>query len=712
MKTLSAIFSTLRRKNQKQYLLLSGCLFFSVLLITAYCLMMRSPTVLNTLPVGGDSRKQVMMIFVLAVIGCGAFSLYASGLFFRHKSRETGIFLALGASRKTLSRQLQREVMMIAFVTCLSGMLLGTPLAWFIWWIFRMVLVDTPEMALIFDFSAYGIPAAYSLFVILALLLMLSRSLKRTNILDIISEVHRAEPVRDVPRWFGGCGILLLAIGGLLGYSAPIFLIQVLHWYPPEGLTAIFYLPALIGLYMMLLHTVVNGWRKGKSRYPHLIATSMMKFQGRQTVRNMLVITVLTAGAYFAAFYAPMIVTPANISIENRPIDYAFFYRADQSLPTQEKIEQLAAEYGVSVQDFIQQSSASLAVDGYTEIESEGPLGTTYTLEYMETLCESRFFPESAWNALTGENLDLPPGTATTVFDAEGSDNARVSNDITRITNPVTSQVLFVETTEPLKNDLLFGCRVLDDTDYAEITKGLTDEWREQQIFFNVQNDSYAFAKALFYEIVSCCGAEVEIHGDYDRIERERWIKNGKPYFFDSENLDFYGIPPIDYSQPDSSVFRLDWKYMPEFRILDRADLTTQLAVFLLLFVFISILCFTAVGVILFTRSMTLTLTNAWVYEDLKKLGASNTYLRKTARGQTARIFVAPVITGTLVILCFYLLILYANDGRLSASEQAGFGCCLIVVTAISAVIYGLYRLTLHSAWKHLNILTSRLNTP
>ena len=32
----------------------------------------------------------------------------------------------------------------------------------------------------------------------------------------------------------------------------------------------------------------------------------MMKFQGRQTVRNMLVMTLLVAGAYFASFYAPM----------------------------------------------------------------------------------------------------------------------------------------------------------------------------------------------------------------------------------------------------------------------------------------------------------------------------------------------------------------------------------------------------------------------
>ena len=90
MKNFTEVYAQLRRRSLKQYGLLTGCCFFSVLLITAYACMMRSPTILNVLPEGGDSRKQVMMIFVLAVIGCAVFSLYAANLFFRYKSRETG----------------------------------------------------------------------------------------------------------------------------------------------------------------------------------------------------------------------------------------------------------------------------------------------------------------------------------------------------------------------------------------------------------------------------------------------------------------------------------------------------------------------------------------------------------------------------------------------------------------------------------------------
>ena len=100
MQTFHEVYAALRRKNWAQYRLLTNCCFFSVLLITAYVTMMRSPTILNVLPEGGDSRKQVMMIFVLACVGCAVFTTYASAIFFRQKSREIGVFLLLGATRK------------------------------------------------------------------------------------------------------------------------------------------------------------------------------------------------------------------------------------------------------------------------------------------------------------------------------------------------------------------------------------------------------------------------------------------------------------------------------------------------------------------------------------------------------------------------------------------------------------------------------------
>ena len=417
MRHFSDAYAALRRKNRGQYALLAGCSFFSVLLITAYVCMMRSPTILSVLPEGGDSRKQVMMVFVLAVIGCAVFTAYAAGLFFRQKSRETGVFLALGATRRQLQREMGKELAVISLGSCAAGAALGGPLAWGVWQLFRLFLVDSQEMALSFDPRSYLLSMVFAAYVVGMLFFLGGRSIRRTNIIDIVQESHKSEPIREVKRWYGSVGIVLVVIGALAGYLMPSFFVTVLQWYPPSGVEAVFYLPALVGMYMILLHTVVNGWRK-RHKYRDIIATSMMKFQGRQTVRNMLVMTLLIAGAYFASFYAPMLNTSSTYSFSTRPVDFEYHWRNDQNWPERGEVESLASKHGVDITSWTQVDAATLGCDGTVSIEqSAGALGTTYTKEYREIQGGATYFSESAWNALTGQAVDLAPGTCANVLD-------------------------------------------------------------------------------------------------------------------------------------------------------------------------------------------------------------------------------------------------------------------------------------------------------
>ena len=707
MRHFSEVCALVRRKNKKQYALLAGCCFFSVLLITAYVCMMRAPTVLNVLPEGGDSRKQVMMIFVLAVIGCAVFTTYAAGLFLRQKSRETGVFLALGASRAQVWGELRRELGMISLGSCAAGAILGGPLAWLLWQGFRLAVVDTEEMRLTFDPRAYTLSLAFSVFVIAMMFLLGRRSVRRTDIIDIVQESHKSEPIRDVPRWYGPVGIVLLALGGFLGYMAPNFFILVLHWYPPEGLTAVFFLPALMGLYMILLHTVVNGWNGKKKLYRDLIATSQMRFQGRQTVRNMLVMTLLIAGAYFGSFYAPTMGTGAMIGYDQRPVDYVYHFRADQDIPLEAEVRALAEEYGVTITDFSAAPMIRLAVDGNDHIEEEGPVGTTWRTEYLEVLSSNLFLSASGYEALTGERVDLAPGEIRGVLDAEGT-ALGFSPDATLLTNYLTKERLPVTPLEPLRYDSLFERYVMNDEDFARLGAGLPEEWRETQVCFNVENcaGTYEFAKVLFYEIVDRSTLDAAQFDGWDPVIRERDIAKDGFYFLDRENCAEAGFTVIDYGQRDSSAFRLDWQYMPEFRILDKMDFVKTLAVFLILFVFIAVVCFSAVFVIAYTRCMTIALTNAKVYDDLRHLGASNAYLRRSVRGQVKRVFLVPALVGTGLIYAFYVMIMYFNGSPagITRSEAAGLLAALAVIAAVSALMAGVYRLTLAQVCRALNI--------
>lgn len=709
MKNLSQVFAAMRNKNRKQYMLLAGCCFFSVLLITAYVFIMRSPTVLNVLPQGGDSRKQIMMIFVLAVIGCGMFTIYASGLFLRYKSKEIGIFLALGISRRQIKNQLIREIISITFVSCFLGALLGKPLAWLIWQGFQKFLIDTEEMHLIFDIKAYLLTFIFSAFVIVIQLFMLSRFISRISVMDMAYQSRKSEQIREVPRSYGLFGILLLIGGLLLGYLAPSFCIKVFHWYPPEGFTSIFYIPAIIGLYMILLHTVVNGWRHGKNRYKNIIPSSIMKFQGRQTVRYMMVVTVLVAGAYFSLFYVPMMGTNAVYDFNTRTVDYAFHYRRDQDMPTETDIRKMAEEEGVTITSYTEQNIAVLGVDGWEYVEKSNSLGTTYTIEYKKMLRSERFLSESSYNALTQDTIDVLPGTVMAVYDDEGSNRGLTTKDISLITNPITKKVLKVVPVEDfLTNSMLFGCKVLDDADYAKITEGLTEEWFEIQVFFNVKNpmNTYNFAKRLFYTIVDCSSPEVAVYDGYDPVVKMLAEEKGEPYFLDRENQEAYGYKLLNYDQRDSSNFRLFWKYMPRFRVLDKVDYIKTHAIFLMSFTFISIICFTAVIVITYIRSITIALTNKQLYDDLRRLGASNKYLYHSIKGQISKMFSVPILVGTLSIYAFYILILYFNNSQFSRNELRGLMTCLTMVPIISLILYSIYRKSLKKACMLLNIST------
>lgn len=706
MRTFSDVYRTLRKKSLGQYTLLCGCLFFSVLLIASYTWIMRSSTVMSILPEGGDSRKQAMMIFVLAVIGCAVFSLYAATLFFRQKSRDTGIFLAIGAPRNLIQRQLMRELTLLSVVSCTAGIVLSIPLTYGIWQSFRLLVVDTDEMRLTLDPQALLIPLIFAIVMIGMLLVLAHRSIHRVNIIDIIHESHKSEPIHAVPSWYGLVGIVLMVIGALLGYFTPIFSVKVLHWYMPDGLSAIFYLPALIGMYMILLHTVVNGWRKKRHAYRDLIATSQMKFQGRQTVQNLLVMSLLIAGAYFASFYIPMTSVGAILSYDTREIDYQYHFRMDQNIPQEQEVRQMAADYNVTITDWAQVPMLRLGVDGKKSVETETALGVTYETVYENPLQSNLFLSASSYTALTGQEIDIASGTLGAIYTVNGEDNYEFNEPPTQVTNILTGTVLDISDLQTLTYDELCGHYVMNDEDYAAMRNGLTDKWMEMLCVFNVENgaDTYPFAKALLYEIIDRSGKEVEILDAWDPVRKQIAENNGETYSMDSEYLAENGLPAISYDQRDSSAFRLYWQYMPHFRIIDKTDFIKTTGVYLMLFVFIAIVCFAAVCIIAFTRSITIAVTSKHLYDDLRHLGASNAYLARTIRSQLRRIFLTPAVIGTSIIWIFYSMIMYFNDNQYTTNELLGMFVCIGIIAVLSILFYAFYRMTLKKACTTLDI--------
>ena len=148
MRKMADLERKLQRKDRYQASLYLFCNFMALLLVTAYSAMMQSATVQRVFPEGGDSRKQMYMIFGLTLFGCIVFTLYASSLFFRKKSRQMGILMALGASAGKLAPGLFREVLFLSTVSGLAGIAGGIPFVSLLWNLFRVLVVDSEEMEL------------------------------------------------------------------------------------------------------------------------------------------------------------------------------------------------------------------------------------------------------------------------------------------------------------------------------------------------------------------------------------------------------------------------------------------------------------------------------------------------------------------------------------------------------------------------------------
>lgn len=698
MRTLGEAYAAVRRKNIDSYKLLALCTFISILLITSFAIIMQSDTVQTMLPEGGDSRKQMTMIFVLAIVGCGAFTTYASALFFRSKSREVGIYMALGTKKSKIFTLLFKDISLITLCSGTVGILLGAPLAAFIWQIFGMLVKNNEDMAFRLNMTGFLWPLAFWVFTFMLLAFMGWLFTRRSNIIDVVNDQRKSEAIRDVKGWYGIVGLLFLVLGAAGAVAIPSIFAS--FGFTPPFWINLLYLVSAIGLYLMLIFVVIRGFGNKRSYYKNIISRSTMRFQGRQTVLNMCVIAMLTMAAYFSLFYIPMQLTTALVSYANRPVDYAFHHRIDElSIPDRESIMQMAAQYEINVHDYTEVPFVNLATDGYDrEWTDDGRFGNEYHTFYAE----EQFLSESGFRMITGTDIHVLPGQYIFVTTAEYNHSPYdYIEDMRIFTNPDTMQTLPVSFGGEAHYDMLNRFIVLNDKDYADITDGLGAEWKETWVQFNVDNsaETYAFAKHLKNVIIDCSTEKSAMYENYDRIERMTALASGVAYRGD--------VDPdlqVNYAARESSQFNQYWRYVPMFRVIDQQDFFMNFAVFLLLFVFMAIICMAAVIVISYTRCLTIALSNQQLYRDLRRLGAKQAYLYKEMKIQISKVFFVPAAIGTTGMFAFFIFMMYANSGGFETGELLAFAINTVLVVVISLILWCIYRLTLRKISRMLGL--------
>ena len=233
---------------------------------------------------------------------------------------------------------------------------------------------------------------------------------------------------------------------------------------------------------------------------------------------------------------------------------------------------------------------------------------------------------------------------------------------------------------------------VISEADYEELRQELPENMIVKNILFNVENldDSYAFARELYKQYCNHASADMLKLTGYDEYQEKIAL----------EEDGYYGYADPVTPNPEHSEEYCDWKYAPSFKILDINNGFISFGIFYMLFIYVAVICLAAVAIISYTRSMTVTVKNKQVFEDVRKLGGNNDYIKRILSDQVRRVYTLPTIMGCLIMLLWYPLMMWQNDGRITQAEIKIVFVELVLCAIIALYQYIVYKISMKQGEK------------
>ncbi len=695
--TMLNLFTKLKKYNKGNYRQFSFCYALSVILVSTLTLFMLSPFVQSRLPIGGDSRKMLYMVYAVAVLGCVLFIIYATGLFLRFKSREVGIFMALGTPKRVLAKTLTKEIVLLILKLGIAGIIIGGVIAF----VFGKVYEGFVQSATGDSFSLplTGFIGSF-LFVTITVCIVMGmavRFLKRANLIEILNEERRTEPIKkNVDTKYLVWGIILIAVGLLGGLIIP-YIVSTMLKRSLSGFPYIFYVLVFIGLYRVMVYSIAvhKKGRHPQKYYKNLISFGMMKFQGISVVRNMLIVTLLIAGSLFAIFFSATNLIQGLGSAASEANDISYRYLGDAEKLTQEQVEKLAEDYQVEIDNYREAEFLRLLGSGVSR-ENYDKSGKLIE-EYRKQDYIKNFISADEFERVTGIAVNVQPGMYQYISREGNNENYWfLPDDLDLVQNPdsgLQKPLSYAGTVEYSSFFYHYGQDgnanyILNDEDYAELEKELSDEMHMTHILFDLSDtgDTYGFSKDLYARYCNSVSDSMKKMSAYDEYR-------------EATDSEYSYSEPVEI-EPERLGMEIDWKYAPVFVPIQEKSFVQSYATLLLIFIFVAIVCLVSAGVIGYTRSITVAIKSKSVLMDVKKLGADRTYLNRVLKEQVKKVYVLPTIVAVVLMFVYYTLTLWQNDGTITLNEYPMIAVNVLTCLAVCIYQYVLYRYSLKKAGK------------
>ena len=422
-----------------------------------------------------------------------------------------------------------------------------------------------------------------------------------------------------------------------------------------------------------------------------MISYGMLKFQGGSIVRNMLVIALLLMGVQFGVFYLPL---QGGDNYGEYEDDISYRYPMDADELSEEEVFAMADKYQVSVQDYREEEFIQVLGDGVNreDMDENNNMIEEYNEKYFYYECISA----AQFEAMTGKETEIAEGHYRVIQSKSGYENIfNRFDDTTRLYLQNEEDFISMEYDGlEIYRSLVIGAGygedsryILNDADYEKLKADISQDKIIRQVLFQVEDskETYAFSKDLYEQFCSRAPESMNHIGAYNAYQAK---VQGEEYGYD--------LPGIyDGKRP---ALEADWLYKPSIVPMEKENSIMRRAIFLLLFVYIAVICLAAESIILYTRSQNVAMKNSQIFKDLEKLGGNKKYLRRLLKSQLAKTFVLPTIMGCLLMFLYELLLLWQNDGILTTGEIKVAGLMLAVIALIGLYQFALYKISMKNA--------------
>ncbi len=158
----------------------------------------------------------IVSVFVACILG--ALIIYASRFLIKRRSKEFGIYLTLGMSKRKISLILILETFLIGLLSLAVGLVLGVIASQFTSvLVANMFEADLTNFQFVFSFSAMLQTMFYFGIIYLIVMIFNTINISRQKLINLLSSSRRNEKIRNKNLWI--CTIVFIIAAVVLGYA-------------------------------------------------------------------------------------------------------------------------------------------------------------------------------------------------------------------------------------------------------------------------------------------------------------------------------------------------------------------------------------------------------------------------------------------------------------------------------------------------------------